>query len=142
MVKDLKTRVKQWLKDQRQSREWLADRCGVTKKTVDNWLSSPQVIPSKAVLIIERLMEATVEPEAAVPDSVLVLRVDDERFDAYSAASLAEGLPLREWAIHALDEAAAEQGQAPDRTGSDVAPDPIEPLPSPTVGSAGESGAA
>lgn len=135
MQDELKQRIKAWLKAQGQSREWLSERCGVAPKTVNNWLSSPRDIPAKAVLIIERLMDATSTPaEEAdeVPDSVLVLKVNEPRFDAYSQASLSEGLPLREWAIHALDLAAGI-----DQTGSSDAPNPVDsPLsPDPESGS-------
>jgi len=111
MQEAIKERVKRWLRDERQSREWLAEKVGVEKRTVDNWLSSPRAIPHKALLIIERLMvpseEAQQSPEA--PESVLTIRVDEDRFDAYNRASLAEGLTIREWMVSVLDDAAAKE---------------------------------
>lgn len=111
MQEALKAKIKAWLKAQHLSRSWLADRCGVSLKTVNNWLSSPRDIPAKAVLIVERLMETgpeVVTVQSPVPDSVITLRLDEARLDAYTRASAAEGLTLREWAIAALDDAAAQ----------------------------------
>lgn len=112
MQEELKARIKAWLKASGQDRDWLAAKCGVRKRTIDNWLSSPQEIPYKAVTLIDRLMaenetEAPDTPPIA-PDNLLILRVSEPRFDAYNRAALAEQMPIKEWAINALDNAAAE----------------------------------
>lgn len=113
MQSALKERIKQWLRAQLRSRSWLAEQCGVKKRTVDNWLSSPQAIPAKALRIIERLMSSDADkPDASgVPDNLLILSVNQERFTAYNRASLAEGMTIADWALHALDEAAAEDAE-------------------------------
>lgn len=140
MQEELKERVKIWLKASHLDRQWLADRCGVEIKTVNNWLSSPRPIPAKAVLIIRAIMDATVDPAPPESESVIVLRVDEDRFDAYNRASMAEGLTIRDWAINALDQAAEEDTQpiyhalppipglkvATDPTGSSDTSDPVQ----------------
>ncbi|HRQ88014.1 MAG TPA: hypothetical protein PLA50_04405 [Bacteroidia bacterium] len=113
---DLKVRVKRWLKETRRTRQFLADRCGVELKTVNNWLSSKRPIPAKARLIIGKLIQSDAGSETAPPpeDSVLSIHVDVARFDAYNRASLAEGLTIREWVLRALDDAATGNRPEPE----------------------------
>lgn len=56
--------IKKWLKDSGKSREWLAEQCGVGKRVLDNWLSAARPVPSKALLIIQRLMTETISPHS------------------------------------------------------------------------------
>lgn len=139
MQEALKERIKQWLKAERQTRQWLAEHCGVSKKTVDNWLSSPKPVPPKALLIIERLMAKSVEREAGagLPDHILVLRVDEEDFDRFNRASLDEGLTMRDWAVQALIEAAEAAGRLP---GAIEGEDDEEPETDPPVGNGPTAG--
>lgn len=95
-----KDAVKAWLDEHHRGREWLADKCGVSKKTVNNWLSSPADIPAKALLIIENLMqidEAKANAAAAVPQN-LVLEFTHEEFDTICAAAAGNGQIPRKWA--------------------------------------------
>lgn len=147
MDNEFKERIKDWLKEQGFTRDWLAARCGVEVKTVNNWLSSPRPIPAKAILILHQLMEATAESVQTEPTNVLIVKIDDHRFDAYSAKALEEGFTLRNWVINSLDEAAeldqvasitpiyqprpvesSKVAEAPDQTGSNAEPNPIEDL--------------
>lgn len=52
-----KKKIKEWLKMISKDRFWLAEQCRVEKVTIDKWLSSEREIPSKALLIIQQLME-------------------------------------------------------------------------------------
>ena len=49
--------IKKWLKASGMTREELAKKCGVNKRTVDLWLSSARDVPSKSLLVIQRLMQ-------------------------------------------------------------------------------------
>lgn len=108
----VKDKIKDWLKTHNRTREWLADQVGVSPKTVHNWLSSPQEIPVGKLRLIEHLIQADEAAEAArlqrlVPTAqVFSLEVDLPTFRAYSAASLASGLTLEQWAIEELNAAA------------------------------------
>lgn len=110
----MKDRIKNWLDEFSHSREWLAQQVDVKKRTVDNWLSSPQEIPSSKVKLIEKLIEADETAAAlrkqqlAPPNQLFSVEIDLETFRAYSAAALAAGLTLEQWAIAQLDAAAAE----------------------------------
>lgn len=102
-----KDAVKSWLRSSGLDRAWLAARCGVGKRTVDNWLSSPRAIPPKARLIISGLMRAPLPfPAADGPSQNLVLEVDGATFERWSRAALDRGMTLKEWAIDALSQAA------------------------------------
>lgn len=98
--------IKSWLRKHEIDRFWLAERCGVTKRTVDNWLSTPRTIPPKARLIISGLIH-TLQP---VPEEVvlqnLVLEIDVDTFDRWSLTALECGMTVKEWAIDVLDQAA------------------------------------
>lgn len=77
--------IKKWLKDSGKSREWLAEQCGVGKRVLDNWLSAARPVPSKALLIIQRLMTEKISP---IPPQVEI-DFTDEEWEVISAAMTA-----------------------------------------------------
>lgn len=96
--------VKQWLKDHGRSRQWLADECESALQTINNWLGTDRGIPAKAVLIIERLMEADeakAADEAGIPQN-LVLEFSKESFSQICDVALSEGKKPRDWAEEEL----------------------------------------
>jgi len=111
-----KESIKAWLDSYPdRDRHWLAQKCEVEKKTVDNWLSSPREIPAKALLIIEGLMRADLEidrAKAPVPPMTVVLEVPPATFDAYNRAATERGLLIREWAVQILNESARRDAEA------------------------------
>lgn len=107
--------IKAWLSTSGRDREWLAEQCGSSKNTVNNWLSTNIQVPSKALRIIETLMRADAEVERAknpAPPMSLVLEVEGKRFDAYNRAATQRGLIIREWAVDILNEAAERDALA------------------------------
>ena len=54
-----KNEIKNWMKENNLERAWLAKECGVSKATVDTWLSSDRGVPSKAQLTIQTLIFKT-----------------------------------------------------------------------------------
>lgn len=122
----MKDRIKAWLKSHNHDRDWLAEQIGVKKRTVDNWLSSPKEIPIGKLSLIERLMQDDEAAEASrrqklIPTAqVSSLEVDLPRFRAYSAASLAQGMTLEQWAIEELNAAAEAAMQQPKPEASSV----------------------
>lgn len=103
--------IKEWLKTTRRSRQWLADQCGnVSKRTVDNWLSSPKEIPLATLALIGRLMEddrlAELERRRAREQpqhQLFSVEVDLPTFRDYSRAALEAQLTVEEWVIHICD---------------------------------------
>ena len=77
--------IKKWLKASGKSREWLAEQCGVDKRTLNNWLSVSREVPSKALLIIQRLMTEKISP---IPPQVEI-DFTDEEWEVISAAMTA-----------------------------------------------------
>ena len=104
----IKDNIKAWLKRTGRSRDWLGQQLGVSKKTVDNWLSV-QEIPDGKLRLIERLMADDVAEDARQKqlseptNQVFSVEVDLMRFRRYNAAATAEGLLLEEWTIKTLD---------------------------------------
>lgn len=115
-----KADIKKWLKTSGKSREWLAEQCGVDKRTVDLWLSISRKVPSKAILIIQRLMAEKVSP--ILPQ--VELDFTDEEWEVISAAmtstqqtfmefiNSAFRNALKEFADIALQNAAKEKESA------------------------------
>lgn len=96
--------VKKWLKDQHRTREWLADQCGTATQTVNNWLSTERGIPSKAIIVIQRLMAEDEERErieSRIP-SALVLHFDREEFAVIQQAAREAGQNTDTWAEEQL----------------------------------------
>lgn len=118
-----KDQIKVWLKKFNHSREWLGEQCGnIKRRTVDNWLSSPQEIPDATLSLIARLIA---DDEAAdlrrkqlmIPaNQVFSLEVSLDDFRRFSRAALAAGLTLEEWAIEECDKA-ARAAQLPNVNG-------------------------
>lgn len=110
-----KESIKAWLDAYPdRDRHWLADKCEVEKKTVDNWLSSPREIPAKALRIIEGLMRADLELDRAkqpAPPAVVVLEVPLPVFNSYNRAATARGMIITEWAIEVLKQAASRDAE-------------------------------
>ena len=106
-----KSEVKAWLKSIKRTRDWLAEECGVKKRTADNWLSSSQPISTQATRLIERLMEqypAAGNAPATYPsaaENAITLTVDDATFDAWNRAATAEGKLLRQWCVDVINDA-------------------------------------
>lgn len=59
--------IKAWLKRIGKSREWLGEKCGVSKRSVDNWLSTGTPIPYAKWQTIERLMHESGDLPAPPP---------------------------------------------------------------------------
>ena len=131
----MKERIKEWLKSKNRDREWLAGEIGVNKRTVDNWLSSPKVIPVGKLKLIERLMEddeaaETKRRQQLQPTAqVFSIEVDLSTFRAYSAAAQANGQMLEQWAISELNAAAASLQGPPKPTASTDAPEAMQTPP-------------
>ncbi len=113
----MKEEIKAWLKKTNRDRYWLAEQLGISKKAVDNWLSSPKEIPLGKQKLIERMMQEDEAAEAQrrlqlLPQSqIFSIEVDLPTFRAYSAAALAAEKTLEHWAIAELN-AAAEHAAA------------------------------
>jgi len=73
-----------WLKAIQEDRFWLAESCGVQKRTVDNWLSSSRSIPRKAQLIIKALMVSKPGSTVAIAgvSQNLVLHFSEKEFES------------------------------------------------------------
>jgi SOS-response transcriptional repressor LexA len=104
-----KEQIKEWLKRFHHSREWLGKQCGgVSKRAVDNWLSSPREIPESTLYLIVRLMEddRVAEEERLrsgdPPQSHLVLRLNVDEFEAWNRAALAKRQIVTDWAVSAI----------------------------------------
>ena len=52
-----KEQIKSWLKSIKKDRAWLAEQCEASKRTVDNWLAETGILPSKALLQINRIIK-------------------------------------------------------------------------------------
>lgn len=99
-----KNDIKKWLKASRKSREWLAEQCGVNKRQVDNWLSAARPVPSKALLIIQRLMAEKTSPISPQVE----LDFTDEEWEVISAAMTATQQTFMEFINSAFRNALKE----------------------------------
>lgn len=98
-----KDRIREWLAAQRHSRQWLAEKCGVVPKTLNNWLGSDRPVPQKAARIIESLMEADrVKEFEGKAQARLVLEFTPEEFEEICEAALKEQMTVQKWAVSKL----------------------------------------
>ncbi|MGJ8678623.1 MAG: hypothetical protein ACSHX0_14015 [Akkermansiaceae bacterium] len=106
-----KERAIKWLKDNHHSRDWLAEKCGVKRGTVNNWLTTPRGLPAKASLIIINLIkidDAKSKELNAKPQN-LVLTFERERFTRICKTAAMKGQSPQEWAEAELKKLAQEQ---------------------------------
>ncbi len=54
----IKQKIKSWLKERSITRDVLAKRMGVTKRTIDRWLTANEVIPAMKLEVIEQIMQS------------------------------------------------------------------------------------
>ncbi|WP_297673021.1 S24 family peptidase [uncultured Akkermansia sp.] len=108
--------IKKWLKASGMTREELAKKCGVNKRTVDLWLSSARDVPSKSLLVIQRLMQGE-------DDSLkkIHLPLSEEQWAVVCEAM--KGQSFLEFVNTALQNAAKEKEGARKKF------TPVEPLP-------------
>ena len=109
-----KKRIMHWLNAYNHSRDWLGQQFDppVSRRTVDNWLVSPQPIPRTKLPTIAALMRrdhAQAVDGSAANHNTLKLDLSDEQFDRIELAAVRAQRPMRKWAIETLNNAAAEQ---------------------------------
>lgn len=110
-MKTSKEKIKEWLgQSPVRTREWLASKCGVTKRTVDNWLSSGIEIPLKAQRLLEALMRDS-EPAAKDEEKVthIMLTVPLNEFEDWCRAALLKNQIVTKWAIEVIRQAYADE---------------------------------
>jgi transcriptional regulator with XRE-family HTH domain len=100
----VKDEIKVWLKKLGLSREWLADKIGVSKRTVDNWLSSNIDIPERSVAIIQQLIDDSEKIAEGISTNVFSVECTLDQFRRFSRAALSDGLILEDWALKILHE--------------------------------------
>lgn len=79
--------IKQWLKETGKDRVWLAEKCGVSKSTVDGWMAG-RTIPRPAAATINSLMFA---------ETPLSPKFTLEQFSRIQQRDKAEGVSVEEW---------------------------------------------
>lgn len=99
--------VKKWLKAIGKDRFWLAEQCGATKRTVDDWLSTGREIPAKAILAIQRLMNGEADSSPRI-----VLDFTDDEWFIICEAMKAHKETFLEFINTALQNAAKEKEAA------------------------------
>lgn len=115
--------IKDWLKHRSRNREWLGERLGTSKKTVDNWLSTAKEIPVGKLRLIAELMQDDVQQDQntarknSPQNQIFSVEVDLETFRSYNKAALAAGLTIEEWAVQELDAAASMAAQQTSSVG-------------------------
>lgn len=88
--------LKDWLKAKSLSRHWLADKCGVSKGTVDQWfkVTHPRPIPEPT----QRLISGLMEEERINPKFSL------DEISKMSERASEEGKEIDDWIIEAVRE--------------------------------------
>lgn len=110
--KDEKENIKAWLKQMKKDRFWLAEQCGVHKRTVDSWFFKKSEIPAKALLTIYNLMSKQgylpSEADSVVNEFGMVpveLEFDRERYEVMEAEAERRGLDVSTYCSELLKDA-------------------------------------
>ena len=103
-----KDQIKEWLTSIGEDREWLGQKLSVTKRAVDNWLSSKKEIPKLKLETIALLMKQESTSDIHKP---LLLHPTKKQYDVWMnswADNRHEFPTFDEWAITGLDRMAEE----------------------------------
>lgn len=103
-MNDLKKNLKTWMKTKGKSRQWLADKCFVSKGTVDNWLSESGSIPHAKKELIRILMNSSSPSRmVAVEQSTLSITFPQELYEVMEKSALDAGMTLRDYIACCLE---------------------------------------
>lgn len=111
----MKEEIKQWLADHGKDRQWLADQLGLTKSTVNNWLSTTLTIPEGKQAVIRRIFAAE---EAAEKNRLQQLQPQNQIFSVevtlaefrlISQAAKEANQTIEEWSRETLSDAALSE---------------------------------
>lgn len=102
---ELKKNLKDWMKAKGKSRQWVAEKCFVSKGTVDNWLSESGSIPHAKGELIRLLMASPSSPLVAVEQSTLSITFPQELYEVMERSALNAGMTLRDYIACCLEYA-------------------------------------
>lgn len=88
--------IRKWLKENGKDRAWLAQKCSVSKHTVDGWMAG-RPIPSPSMQIIEDIMRR-------VPE--ITSKLSLEEWKAAQQAADSQGISIDAFIINAVRKAA------------------------------------
>lgn len=100
LMENEKELIKSWLKKNKKSREWLAQKCFVKKASVDDWFRSKGIIPPAKLELIRKEINRQGEEAAKTASSVPILN---------GVAAVA--VPLSEDDLKLISKAAQISGQ-------------------------------
>jgi hypothetical protein len=83
---------------------------GVSEGSVYKWRSTLGVPPRKIEWVSAQMAAFEKRENAPATLDRLVLEITDEQLRSYLKAAADEGLYIKDWAVHVLDEAAAADG--------------------------------
>lgn len=102
--KDEKENIKAWLKQIKKDRFWLAEQCGVHKRTVDSWFFKKSEIPAKALLTIYDLMSKEGETALDMDDfGVISIELDDDQYQIIKAAADRLGVDINTYCVEVIN---------------------------------------
>lgn len=96
MRKLTKIQIRDWLNEHGRDRDWLAEQCGVSKGTVDQWFAG-RGFSDSALAAIDKLMqldEMSARTESS-PDETGLIKFTTAEFELLEKARAAVGNPPR-----------------------------------------------
>jgi hypothetical protein len=123
-----KEQIEKWLSDLGKDRQWLAEQCGTSVRTVESWFSK-RGFTTAALKQIERLHRET----TAAPDGRFRVSFDTEEFERIDAARKIIGEPsrpnfYRTAIIDCADRILAAEAEA-NGTPTNITPLDLQPTP-------------
>lgn len=100
-MENFREKVRKWMKTNGISRNYVAEQCLVSKRTVDRWMTRGEVIPPVKIKILEGLMdEGALEPEEN--HAQVILEFTPEQYAVVKAEADRRGLTVEEWGAEVL----------------------------------------
>lgn len=113
-----KEEIKQWLKNERKDRQWLAEQCCVKKSAVDKWFEKGKDIPPAKIALIKQLMDKPVIRDFGNPPGLpetelknkLFVTLDPEKQHVLEMQAFLDGMTLSARCSLILEWAADHEG--------------------------------
>lgn len=103
-MQENREQIKKWLKDNKLTREWLAEKTFSTKGTVDKWMSKIDIPKAKLALILsimEEWQNGDRQKQEEEEECTFVIKCSAETFRKYSDAALENGMTINDFLLNA-----------------------------------------
>lgn len=110
-MEKFKDEIREWLRENEKSREWLSQKCFVSKRTLDRWLTKDETIPSAKMALLKSLMA----PPSAIQGTVqlgladITIKIPLDKYNEFLTCAHEKKISIQEWILQVLSYAGMQK---------------------------------